>query len=358
MAASTITRDVFGTLPDGRKVERVALRGEGGFEARIISHGAVLQALIAPDANGEYDDIVLGHDAFAGYLTERKFLGATVGRYANRIAKGQFSFQGETVQLPVNNGPNALHGGLEGFDRKLWEIADIDEGAEPAVTLTYVSPHGEENYPGKLDVRVTYRITGPTELSLLMEARTDRPTIVNLTNHSFFNLEGATSGTSILDHSLMVAAEQFLAIDPTAIPLPEPPRSVAGTPFDFRNPRPVGERIRESDPQLRNGRGYDHTYCLGRDGKLALAARLEAPLSGRIMELLTDQPGLQVYSGNYLDGTMAGKGGKLIRQSDAMCLEPHIWPDAPNRPDFPSPRLDPGGVYRHHTVYRFSVRSP
>jgi aldose 1-epimerase len=358
MAASTITRDVFGTLPDGRKVERVVLRGEGGFEARVISHGAVLQALIAPDANGGYDDVVLGHDAFAGYLADRKFLGATVGRYANRIARGQFSLQGETVQLPVNNGPNALHGGLEGFDRKLWDIADIDEGAEPAVTLTYVSSHGEENYRGKLDVRVTYRITGPTELSLLMEARTDRPTIVNLTNHSFFNLEGATSGTSILDHRLMVAAEQFLAIDPTAIPLPEPPRSVAGTPFDFRKPRPVGERIRESDPQLRNGRGYDHTYCIGRDGKFALAARLEAPRSGRIMELLTDQPGLQVYSGNYLDGTMSGKSGKLIRQSDAMCLEPHIWPDAPNRPDFPSPRLDPGGVYRHHAVYRFSVRSP
>ena len=191
-----------------------------------------------------------------------------------------------------------------------------------------------------------------------MEARTDRPTIVNLTNHSFFNLEGATSGTSILDHRLTVAADHFLAIDPTSIPLPEPPRSVAGTSFDFREPRPVGERIRESDQQLQNGRGYDHTYCLARDGKLAFAARLEAPRSGRIMELFTDQPGLQVYSGNYLDGTISGKGGKLIRQSDAMCLEPHIWPDAPNRPDFPSPRLDPGEVYRHHTVYRFSVRSP
>ncbi|MCP3390876.1 galactose mutarotase [Bradyrhizobium sp. CCGB12] len=357
MAGARITKDAFGTLPDGRKVERFVLCGEGGFEARIITHGAVLQALIAPDGKGGYDDVVLGHDAFAGYLAERKFFGATVGRYANRIAKGQFSLDGETVQLPVNNGPNALHGGLDGFDRKLWEIAEIDEGAEPAVTLTYVSPHGEENYPGRLDVRLTYRITGPTELSLTMEARTDRPTIVNLTNHSFFNLEGATSGTLILDHRLMVAAEHFLAIDPTAIPLPESPRSVAGTPFDFREPRLVGERIRESDQQLQNGRGYDHTYCLGRDGKLALAARLEAPRSGRIMELLTDQPGLQVYSGNYLDGTISGKGGKLIRQSDAICLEPHIWPDAPNRPDFPSPRLVPGEVYRHHTVYRFAVRT-
>lgn len=358
MAASRITRDVFGTLPDGRKVERIVLRGERGFEARIITHGAVLQALIAPGANGSHDDVVLGHDAFAGYLAERKFLGATVGRYANRIAKGKFSLDGSTVQLPVNNGPNALHGGLDGFDRKLWEIAEIDEGAAAAVTLTYVSPHGEENYPGRLDVRLTYRITGPTELSLAMEARTDRPTIVNLTNHSFFNLEGAMSGTPILDHKLTVAAEHFLAIDPTAIPLPEPPRSVAGTPFDFREARAVGARIRESDLQLQSGRGYDHTFCLGRGGKLAFAARLEAPRSGRVMELFTDQPGLQVYSGNYLDGTISGKGGKLIRQSDAICLEPHIWPDAPNRPDFPSPRLSPGEVYRHHTVYRFSVRSP
>ncbi|MGY4625774.1 aldose epimerase family protein [Bradyrhizobium sp. USDA 4486] len=358
MAGSKTTKDVFGMLPDGRKVERIVLRGEGGFEAHIITYGAVIQALIAPDANGGTDDVVLGHDAFAGYLAERKFFGATVGRYANRIAKGQFSLDGETVQLPVNNGPNALHGGLDGFDRKLWDIAATDDGAEPAVTLAYTSPHGEENYPGKLEVRLTYRVTGPAALSLMMEARTDRSTIVNLTNHSFFNLEGATSGTPILDHQLTVVAEHFLAIDPTAIPLPEPPRAVAGTPFDFREAQTVGARIRESHEQLRNGRGYDHTYCLGRDGKLALAARLEAPRSGRVMELLTNQPGLQVYSGNYLDGTISGKGGKLIRQSDAICLEPHMWPNSPNRPDFPSPRLDPGQVYRHHTVYRFGTRSP
>ncbi|MGY2934703.1 hypothetical protein ACVWZ6_004305 [Bradyrhizobium sp. GM6.1] len=181
MAGSKTERDVFGTLPDGRKVDRIVLRGEGGFEARIITHGAVLQALIAPDGKGGHDDVVLGHDGFAGYLAERKFFGATVGRYANRIANGQFSLDGETVQLPVNNGPNALHGGLDGFDRKLWDIAEVDDGAEPAVTLTYTSSHGEENYPGRLDVRLTYRVTGPAELSLIMEARTDRPTIVNLT---------------------------------------------------------------------------------------------------------------------------------------------------------------------------------
>lgn len=356
--SSKIERDIFGTLPDGRNVERLVLRGEGGFEARIITHGAVIQALIAPDAKGNPDDIVLGHDTFAGYLAERKFFGAIVGRYANRIANGQFSLDGKSFQLPVNNGPNALHGGLDGFDRKLWDIVEIDDGAEPAVTLGYTSLDGEENYPGKLDVRLTYRVTGPAELSLTMEARTDRPTIVNLTNHSFFNLEGATSGMSTLDHKLTVTAQHFLAIDPTAIPLPEPPRAVAGTPFDFREACAVGARIREGDQQLHNGRGYDHTYCLARDGKLALAARVEAPRSGRIMELFTNQPGLQVYSGNYLDGTIKGKGGKLIRQSDALCLEPHMWPNSPNRPDFPSPRLDPGDVYQHRTVYRFTARAP
>jgi aldose 1-epimerase len=357
MAGSRIAKDVFGTLPDGRAVERVVLRGQGGFEARIITHGAVLQALIAADAKGADDDVVLGYDDFSGYLAERKFFGATVGRYANRIADARFALDGETVQLAANNGPNALHGGLDGFDRKLWEIADLQGGGEPAVTLAYVSGHGEEGYPGRLEVRLTYRVTGPAELSVNFEAKADRPTIVNLTNHSFFNLEGATSGADILDHRLMVAADHFLAIDPTAIPLPGPPRAAAGTPFDFRNPTPVGARIRQNDQQLRHGKGYDHTFCFERDGKLRLAARVEAPLSGRVMELFTDQPGLQVYSGNYLDGSIAGKGGRLYRQSDALCLEPHIWPNSPNRPDFPSPRLAPGEIYRHHTVYRFGVRS-
>ena len=356
MTGPRIARDVFGMLPDGRAVERVTLRGKGGFEARIMTYGAVLQALVAPDAKGDHDDVVLGHDDFAGYLAERRFFGATVGRYANRIANARFMLDGEAVQLLTNNGPHALHGGLDGFDRKLWEIAGIEEGMEPAVALTYVSPHGEENYPGRLDVRATYRVTGPEELSVTFEARTDRTTIVNLTNHSFFNLEGATSGVDILDHRLMVASEHFLAIDPTAIPLPEPPRSVAGTPFDFRTATAIGARIRENDPQLRHGKGYDHTFCFARDGAVRLAARLEAPLSGRVLELFTDQPGAQVYTGNYLDGSIAGKGGRLYRQSDAVCLEPQIWPNAPNRPDFPSPRLAPGSVYRHHTLYRFSVR--
>ena len=353
-AASNVTRDVFGALPDGRAVERVVLRGKHGFEARIISYGATLQALMVPNAEGRCEDVVLGHDDLAGYLRKRQFFGASVGRYANRIANARFVLDGEVVQLAANNGPHALHGGPDGFDRQLWEITDIAGGAEPMVALAYTSADGEEGYPGRLEVRVTYRLTGPAELSLTFAARADRPTIVNLTNHSFFNLEDAALAADILDHRLTVAADHFLATDADAIPLPEPPRVVAGTPFDLRTATPIGARIRRDDVQLRHGRGYDHNFCLDRARGLQLAARLEAPRSGRILELLTDQPGLQVYSGNYLDGSTAGKQGRLYRQSDAICLEPQIWPDAPNRPDFPSARLVPDNVYKHHTVYRFA----
>jgi aldose 1-epimerase len=349
-----LSKDLFGTLPDGRTVERVVLRGAEGFEARIITFGAALQGLIAPDASGACDDVVLGYDDLAGYLAERRFFGATVGRYANRIANAHFVLDGEQVRLAANNAANALHGGLDGFDRKLWQITDLQDGAEPQVTLSYSSAHGEEGYPGRLDVQLTYRLTGPSELSLGFMATTDRPTVVNLTNHSFFHLDGVAADHGVLDHRLTVAADRFVAIDPAAIPLPEPPRSVAGTPFDFRRAMPIGARIRGGDQQLQHGKGYDHTFCLDGGGALRSAARLEAPRSGRILELLTDQPGLQVYSGNYLDGTIRGKRGRLYRQSDAVCLEPQIWPNAPNRPDFPSARLAPGNVYRHHTVYRFS----
>ena len=353
-ATPRLARDLFGTLPDGRAVERVVLRGIGGFEAHVITYGATLQALIVPDADGRCEDIVLGHDSLAGYLAQRHFFGATVGRYANRIARARFMLEGEEVRLAANNGPHALHGGSSGFDRKLWNIADIDDGTEPGVTLAYTSPHGEEGYPGQLSVRLIYRLTGPSELSLCFTAWADRPTIVNLTNHSFFNLQGVATDSDILDHRLTIAADQFLATDQTAIPLPGPPSPVAGTPFDFRKPTAIGAHIRHDDLQLRYGKGYDHNFCLDNAHTLQLAARLEAPRCGRMLELLTDQPGLQVYSGNYLDGSIAGKRGRLYRQSDAICLEPQIWPDAPNRADFPSPRLTPDGVYRHHTVYRFS----
>ncbi|MGA7807587.1 aldose epimerase family protein [Bradyrhizobium sp.] len=353
---SPVARDMFGVLSDGRAVERVTLRGSNGFEARIIAYGAALQALVVPDAAGRCEDVVLGHDDLEGYLGKRSFFGATVGRYANRIANARFLLDGVAVHIAANDGPHALHGGPDGFDRKLWQVAGVAAGAQPAVTLRYVSADGEEGYPGRLEVSVTYGLTGPTELSVSFEARTDRPTICNLTNHSFFNLEGSASLSDILDHRLTIAADHFLAIDPAAIPLSEPPRAVAGTPFDFRSATTVGERIRRADLQLQNGRGYDHNFCLDEADELRVAARLEAPRSGRILELLTDQPGLQLYSGNYLDGSVQGKQGRLYRQSDAICLEPQVWPDAPNRPDFPSARLAPEGTYRHQSVYRFSSR--
>lgn len=342
-------------MPDGRAVERVLLRSENGLEARVITLGATLQALLVPGMNGRRDDVVLGHDDLAGYLGKRSFFGATVGRYANRIANARFVLDNRTFQLAANNGPHALHGGLQGFDRQLWQISEIEDGLKPAVTLSYVSADGEEGYPGRLDVSVTYRLTGPAELSLTFTARTDRPTIVNLTNHSFFNLDGVLANSDILNHRLTLAAERFLAIDPSAIPLAGPPRTVAGTPFDFREATAIGARIRRKDEQLQNGKGYDHNFCLDNGGALEPAARLEAPASGRVLELLTDQPGLQFYSGNYLDGATAGKGGRLYRQSDALCLEPQIWPDSPNRPDFPSPRLAADAQYRRHIVYRLSL---
>ncbi|MHC2336757.1 aldose epimerase family protein [Bradyrhizobium sp. USDA 4454] len=355
MTSANIARATYGALHDGTVVERVTLRGEHGFEAAILTFGATLQALLAPDRDGQCDDIVLGHDEFDGYLAQRKFFGATIGRYANRIAGGRFVLDGEAVTLEANNGPNALHGGPEGFDRRLWRIVELSDDPGPTLVLERESPHGEEGYPGNLSTRVTYRVRSAMELSVTYEATTDRPTCLNLTNHSFFNLEGARSGAQILDHRLTIASDHFLAVDATAIPLPEPPRPVDGTPFDFRNPTAIGARIRMNDEQLRLGRGYDHNFCLASGTGLRLAARLEAPLSGRVLELFTDQPGLQFYSGNFLDGSTAGKGDRLYRQSDALCLEPHAWPDTPNRPDFPSARLDPGQIYRRSIVYRFST---
>lgn len=355
MTSANIARAPFGNLPDGTAVERMTLRGEHGFEASILTFGATLQALLVPDRGGHCADVVLGHDEFEGYLAQRKFFGATIGRYANRIAAARFALDGETVNLAANNGPNALHGGLQGFDRKLWRIAQLVDQPGPTLVLERESPHGEEGYPGNLQTRVTYQVRHPIELAVTYEATTDRPTCVNLTNHSFFNLDGARSGTQILDHRLTIAADHFLAVDATAIPLPGPPWPVDGTPFDFRKPTGIGARIRINDEQLRLGRGYDHNFCLASGTGVRFAARLEAPHSGRVMELFTDQPGLQFYSGNFLDGSTAGKGDRLYRQSDALCLEPHAWPDAPNRPDFPPARLDPGQVYRRTAIYRFST---
>jgi aldose 1-epimerase len=355
-AGSRVIREIFGHLPDGAVVEKVTLRGAGGFRLAIITFGAAVQALDVPDREGRCADVVLGHDELAPYLADRRFFGATIGRYANRVAGGRFELDGRHIQLLLNDGPHSLHGGPDGFDRRLWRVEAVDDRPTPSVTLSYASPDGEGGFPATLSARVTYAVADDSAFSITFLAMTDRPTIVNLTHHGFFNLAGVNGGVDVLDHRLTVEADAFLPTDAAGIPAGGP-QAVAGTPFDFTRVRPIGERIRDGHGQLRLRRGYDHNFCLrgGRVETPRAVARVEHPPSGRVMTLMTDQPGLQFYSGNFLDGSVAGKGGRLHRQSDAFCLEPQIWPDAPNRPDFPSPRLNPGETYRHVCVFRFST---
>lgn len=351
-----VVREGFGRLADGTAGEMVKLRGDNGFEARIITYGAAVQAIFAPDRAGRVADVVLGRDDLEGYVAVRRFLGATIGRYANRIANGAFELDGNHYRLATNDGNNALHGGLAGFDRKSWIITAIGEKPAPFVTLSYVSADGEEGYPGRLQTSITYSVSGDMELSAAFSAETDKPTIVNLTNHSFFNLSGVEAGGRILDHYLTIAADTYLPVGAAGIPLGAPSK-VDWTPFDFRKPHRVGVRLRDVNEQIQIRQGYDHNFCLrgGATGDPRLAARLEDPKSGRVLELLTNQPGMQFYSGNFLDGTVTGKYGRVHRQYDALCLEPQAYPDTPNRQDYPSARLDPGQIYRHTSLYRFSV---
>jgi aldose 1-epimerase len=294
-----------------------------------------------------------------GYLKAPNYFGATVGRYANRIAKGRFTLDGKVYQLPINDGPNALHGGLKGFDKRLWTIAKVDSGAKSAsVTLTYTSADGEEGYPGTMQVSATFTLTESDELQVTYRATTDKPTIVNLTNHSYFNLAGQASGISATDAVLTMPAASYTPVDATLIPTGEL-RPVAGTPFDFRTPRRIADRLRDGrDEQMRIGRGYDHNFVISRAPETAvhMLARVADPGSGRVMELLSNQPGVQFYTGNFLDGTATGKAGVIYRQGDAICLEPQVFPDTPNQPKFGSARLDPGQTYENRIVYRFSVR--
>ena len=355
-SSTKVTREIFGHLPDGTAIEAVRLRGDDGFEARVITYGAAVQSIFVPNRAGRLADVVLGREDLAGYLAVRRFLGATVGRYANRIANGTFELDGARFQLPTNDGANALHGGLSGFDRKPWTIAAMGEDPVPFVTLSYVSPDGEEGYPGRLKTDITYSMSDSTELSVAFSAVTDQPTVVNLTNHSFFNLAGVESARGILDHLVMIEADTYLPVSAAGIPLGVPDK-VGTTPFDFRKPHPVGARLRDAYEQVRIRQGYDHNFCLrgSATSEPRFAARVEDPGSGRALELWTNQPGVQFYSGNFLDGTVTGKYGRVHRQYDALCLEPQVYPDTPNRPDFPSARLDPGQVYRHTSLYRFSA---
>jgi aldose 1-epimerase len=355
--AGEAQRESFGSLPDGRTVEAIVLANDNGMRVRILAYGALIQELTVPGRDGPAD-VVLGYDGIEGYLEAPNYFGVTVGRYANRIGNGRFTLDGTEYQLALNDGPNALHGGVQGFDKRLWTIADVSSDAEGAsVTLTYVSPDGEEGYPGTLSVTATYTLNETDELTVDYHATTDKPTIVNLTNHAYFNLAGAGSSVSVLDSMLTIPADSYTPVDETLIPTGEF-TPVEGTAFDFRTPTRIGERIRDGgDEQLRFGRGYDHNWVVSAapvEGT-QLLARLEDPGSGRVMDVLSNQPGVQFYSGNFLDATVTGKGGAIYRQGDALCLEPQIFPDTPNKPEFGSARLDPRQTYANRIVYRFST---
>lgn len=354
--AAAPERAVFGELGDGRVVESVLLTSEAGVSVRVIALGASIQALTVPDAAGETADIVLGYDTPQEYVDKGQYFGSSVGRYANRIAGGRFELDGETFQLDVNDGDNHLHGGADGFDQRLWTIEEVYDGERSGVVMSLTSPDGDGGYPGELTARVTYELAEDGALSIVYEAETDAPTIVNLTNHAYFNLAGARSGRSVLDHHLTLHADRFTPVDEGLIPTGEL-RDVAGTPFDFTAPRRIGDEVRDyTNEQVRIGRGYDHNWVLGdAPGDLRLAAELVDPASGRRMELHTTAPGVQFYSGNFLDGTITGKDRTAHRQGDALCLEPQTFPNSPNEASFPSARLNPGETYRNEIVLRFDT---
>lgn len=347
----------FGTMPDGKSVSLYTLRNAAGMEAKITNYGGIIVSLRVPDRNGKFDDVVLGYDSLSSYLKETPYFGALIGRYGNRIGKGQFTLDGKAYQLTVNNGANHLHGGKAGFDKVVWDAQQVTTPDGPGLVLTYVSKDGEEGYPGMMHATVMYTLKASNELVMDFAASTDKPTIVNLTAHSYFNLAGATSGKSILDHLMMIDADRYTPVDSGLITTGEL-KDVTGTPMDFRKPTAIGARIGAEDPQLHLGPGgYDHNWVFNSGGKsLAVGARVVEETTGRVLEVLSDQPGVQFYSGNFLDGTLVGKGGVKYEFRHGFCLEPQHFPDSPNKPSFPSVRLDPGQKYTAKIVYKFSVK--
>ncbi|WBO21893.1 aldose epimerase family protein [Sphingomonas abietis] len=349
----------FGERSDGGTIEAVELADMAGTRARILTMGASLQALEIPDRDGRIDDVVLGFDDGRIYESDPHYFGSTIGRYANRIASGRFTLDERDYVLATNDGAHHLHGGADGFHRKSWRIAGSGGGDTAWCRMVLDSPDGDQGYPGALQIEVLYMLS-PGQLAITYSATTDRPTVVGITNHAYFNLAGAGGAENALGHVLTIAADAYLPTDEGSIPTGER-RPVAGSPFDFRTPAEVGRRIRDArdEPQLAFALGYDHNFVL-RDGDTAMAAprhaaTLHHPGSGRTLDLFTDAPGLQFYTGNHLRGTAIGKGGRAYRQSDGLCLEPQPFPDSPNRPDFPSVRLDPGEVYRHRIAWRFAA---
>lgn len=356
-SAADARRAPAGTLKDGTAIEAITLSNGRGISARILTYGATLQSLIAPDRNGKPADVLLGYDDLSSYVDRPNYFGVTVGRYANRIAGGQFTLDGESYQLPLNDKTNSLHGGGKGFDRVVWKVVSLRSGPTASLVLSYRSPDGEAGYPGQLGTTVTYSLDEAGALTIAFDAKTTKPTIVNMTNHAIFNLSGEGSPDGATNHMLTVPASAYTPVNAKLIPTGER-RSVEGSVFDFRKPRRVAEGIREGrEEQIRFGQGYDHNFALdkGLTETPELAARLEDPQSGRVLEVLTTEPGIQFYTGNFLDGTFVGKQGHLYRMGDGIALEPQKFPDAPNQPDFVSARVDPGKPYRHVMIYRLST---
>jgi aldose 1-epimerase len=351
--SNRITKESFGTAPAGQAVDIYTLHNSKGMEARICNYGGIVVSLKVPDKSGKLDDVVLGYDHLDDYVKNSPYFGCLVGRYGNRIAKGKFTLNGVTYMLATNNYPNALHGGLKGFDKRVWQARTYDSPAGPALILTYLSQDGEEGYPGNLTVKATYTLTEDNSLRLDYVATTDKATVINLTHHSYFNLAGHGD---ILRHEVMMPADRFTPVDATLIPIGEL-RPVAGTPFDFTASTPIGARISQSDEQLRFGGGYDHNWVYNKkSSELSLLARVNEKTTGRVMEVWSTEPGLQFYSGNFLDGTLTGKGGWVYQHRNGFCMEPQHYPDSPNHPNFPSVVLKPGQVYKNTIIYRFTTR--
>jgi aldose 1-epimerase len=353
--AKSIKKSVFGKTPDGKEIELYVLTNRNGLEAAVTNFGGILVSLKAPDRESKLGDVVLGYDSLDGYLNDKSFFGGTIGRYGNRIAQGKFILDGVTHTLARNNGGNHLHGGINGFNKAVWQAREVPSKGGPSLRLNYLSKDGEEGYPGNLSVQVTYTLTDSNELKIDYTATTDRDTVVNLTNHSYFNLAGP--GSDILEHELLIQADQFTPVDAGLIPTGEL-RRVQGSPFDFRKQTAIGARIEQGDEQLKLGKGYDHNWVLKREGKngLVLAARVYEAKTGRQMEVWTTEPGIQFYSGNFLDGTIHGKSGQIYAHRSGFCLETQHFPDSPNHPKFPSTVLKPGAPYHTTTIYTFSAK--
>lgn len=346
-----VARAPFGKTPDGQDVEVFTLKNINGIEIKAINHGGIITSIKTPDRNGAMADIVLGFDSLDGYFSDHPYFGAIIGRYGNRIANGRFSLDKINYRLATNNGAHHLHGGNKGFDKQVWTAEVIGSNA---IRLSRVSPDGEEGYPGALQVAVVYSLTNYNEFIVEYQANTDLPTHVNLTQHSYFNLAGAGNG-DVREHQLMIAADHYTPVDASLIPTGEI-AAVDGTPFDFRKPTTIGARINAAHPQIKHGGGYDHNFVLNRKGDaLQLAARVVEPKSGRVLEVATTEPGMQLYTGNFLDGGIKGKGGLAYGRHGGFCLETQHYPDSPNQPDFPSTVVRPGITYSTRTVFKFDV---